>query len=147
MSDLRSELERITTDFVSAVLGAMRSASLSDLAEQPGRSSGVSAAAPAVTRRPGRQPRAAAPRPQAAAAARPAAGGRARRHRASADEVRQQKEMALGIAKQLPAGFSKGDVMRKSGSKVDLGRALGLLVDDGKLTKKGDRRNTRYWVK
>ena len=37
--------------------------------------------------------------------------------------------------------------MSKSGSKVDLGRALSLLVADGKLTKKGDRRMTRYWVK
>jgi hypothetical protein len=37
--------------------------------------------------------------------------------------------------------------MNKSGSKTDLGRALSLLVADGKLTKKGDRRMTRYWVK
>ena len=37
--------------------------------------------------------------------------------------------------------------MSKSGSKVDLGRALSLLVADGKLIKKGDRRMTRYWVK
>jgi hypothetical protein len=37
--------------------------------------------------------------------------------------------------------------MKKSGSKVDLGRALTLLVKDGKLTMKGDRRLARYSVK
>jgi hypothetical protein len=37
-------------------------------------------------------------------------------------------------------------VMQKSGSKVDLGRALTLLVRNGKLTKKGDRRSARYSV-
>src|SRR6185369_2876044 len=70
-----------------------------------------------------------------------------RRHRASAEEVERQKEMALAAAKALKANFSKGDVMKKAGSDVDLGRALVLLVADGKLAKKGDRRLTRYWVK
>jgi hypothetical protein len=73
-------------------------------------------------------------------------GGR-RRHRASPEEVAHQKEIALSTAKGLKPGFSKGDVMNKSGSKLDLGRALSLLVADGKLVKKGDRRMTRYWVK
>lgn len=145
MSDLRSELQRITVDFVSAVLGAMRSASLSDLANQAGRAASAPAA-PSIARRPGRQPQARAAAPRAQAAAVPAAKS-GRRHRASAEEVQKQKDLALATAKQLPAGFSKGDVMKKSGSKIDLGRALTLLVNDGKLTKKGDRRNTRYWVK
>ena len=132
MSDLRSQLQRITNDFVSSVLSVMRSASLFELAEQSGGAALASAAA-------GREP---------ARAARP--GGRAsrgRRKRASAQEVRRQKETALAAAKALKPGFSKGDVMRKSGSKVDLGRALSLLVADGKLSKKGDRRLARYWVK
>jgi hypothetical protein len=146
MSELRSQLEQIAAEFVSSVLGAMRSASLSDLAGQAGRTDGARVAAPAVRRRPGRPPRAAAPRTQPAAVARPAAAS-GRRHRASAEEVQNQKNLALATAKQLPGGFSKGDVMKRSGAKVDLGRALTLLVSDGKLTKKGDRRNTRYWVK
>jgi hypothetical protein len=70
-----------------------------------------------------------------------------RRRRASPDEVARQKDTALNAAKTLKPGFSKGDVMSKSGSKVDLGRALSLLVAEGKLIKKGDRRMTRYWVK
>jgi hypothetical protein len=74
-------------------------------------------------------------------------GGGRRRRRASPDEVAKQKETALAAAKGLRAGFSKSDVMLKSGSKVDLGRALSLLVAEGKLMKKGDRRMTRYCVK
>ena len=58
-----------------------------------------------------------------------------------------QFTLAADTHKGLRPGFSKSDVMSKSGSKVDLGRALSLLVADGKLTKKGDRRMTRYWVK
>ncbi len=144
MSDLRSELQRIAGDFVSAVVTAMRSASLSDLAEQSSRAGGAPAVS-APRRGPGRRPRAAAQSAQPVATVRPAARGR--RHRASAEEVQNQKNLALATAKQLPAGFSKGDVMRRAGAKVDLGRALSLLVDEGRLTKKGDRRNTRYWVK
>jgi hypothetical protein len=89
-------------------------------------------------------------RPAAIAAGPALPRGRAagrRRHRASPAEVAKQKETALAAAKTLKPGFSKGDVMNKSGSKTDLGRALSLLVADGKLTKKGDRRMTRYWVK
>jgi hypothetical protein len=37
--------------------------------------------------------------------------------------------------------------MEKNASTSDLGRALSLLVAEGTLTKKGDRRKTRYTVK
>jgi|SRR5579859_2572683 len=140
MGTLRTELERIASSFVSSVLDAMRSASLSDLADHTGRG-GASAGVGPARGRPRGRPAVAAP-----AAARRGAGGR-RRRRASPEEVAHQKEIALSAAKGLKPGFSKGDVMSKSGSKVDLGRALSLLVSDGKLTKKGDRRMTRYWVK
>ena len=142
MGTLRTELERIASSFVSSVLDAMRSASLSDLADNTGgRASGVAAGVGRTRGRP--RGRAALAPP---ASARRGATGR-RRRRASPEEVARQKEVALAASKGLKPGFSKGDVMSKSGSKVDLGRALSLLVADGKLTKKGDRRMTRYWVK
>jgi len=141
MGTLRSELERIASSFVSSVLDAMRSASLSDLADQAGDSRGAGVSVGRGRGRP-RGPRAAA----AAPTVRRGAVGR-RRRRASPDEVARQKDTALNAAKGLKPGFSKGDVMSKSGSKVDLGRALSLLVAEGKLIKKGDRRMTRYWVK
>jgi hypothetical protein len=61
--------------------------------------------------------------------------------------VQAQKDTALATAKILKPGFAKSDVMKQSGSKVDLGRALSLLVADGTLIKKGDRRLARYSVK
>lgn len=145
MGTLRTELERIASSFVSSVLDAMRNASLSDLADQSGSSRSAGVASTGRTRgRPRGRP--AGSGAVAAAAVRRGAGGR-RRRRASPDEVAKQKETALAAARGLRPGFSKGDVMSKSGSKVDLGRALSLLVAEGKLTKKGDRRMTRYWVK
>jgi hypothetical protein len=145
MSDLRSELQDITNQFISSVLSAMRSASLSDLTGE------VIQASPGRPARGRRGPRASNGASAAVAAApaprpgRPAGGGR--RKRATAEEVQKQKDAALIAAKALKSGFSKGDVMKKAGSKVDLGRALALLVAEGKLTKKGDRRMTRYWVR
>jgi hypothetical protein len=138
MNDLRSQLEQITNTFVSSVLAAMGTAALSDLAEESARV--------ALSVVPTRERVAeAAPAPIAGPVAKPAKRGR--RRRASAAEVQAQKDAALAAAKTLKSGFSKGDVMKKSESKVDVGRALSLLVKDGKLTRKGDRRKARYWVK
>src|SRR5262245_12682726 len=74
-------------------------------------------------------------------------GPRRRFGRATAAEVQNQKELAFEAARKLSPGFRKGDVMTQSGSNVDLGRALGLLVKEGRLLQKGDRRKARYWVK
>jgi hypothetical protein len=151
MSELRTELEKIAATFVSSVLAAMKSTSLADLASEAQGAGRAPAARPARTRRPGRPAKglaftatAGATRP-APAAARPAKSGK--RYRASAEEVTSQKKLALDTARTLKPGFAKGEVMKKSGSKTDLGRALSLLVAEGQLTKKGDRRKTRYWVK
>ena len=134
MSDLRSDIQRLAADFVASILAAMRSASLSDLA-------GQAAGAQVRSGRPGR------PAKAAPAIAPSAARSGGRRHRATAAQVQQWKDAALAAAKALKGGFSKADVMKKSGSKVDLGRAISLLVADGKLTMKGTRRKARYWVK
>jgi hypothetical protein len=147
MGTLRTELERIASSFVASVLDAMRNASLSELADQSGasRAAGSALGTGRTRGRPRGRPAGTAGAP--VSAVRRGAGGGRRRRRASPDEVAKQKETALSAAKGLRPGFSKGDVMSKSGSKVDLGRALSLLVAEGKLTKKGDRRMTRYWVK
>ena len=144
MSNLRSELQSIANQFVSSILSAMQSAPLSELSEHVGRGASAPSAAPRGRRLPGRPPKAVAV-VRTTQAAKPAAGGR--RRRASPEEVQKQKDVALSAAKALKPGFSKGDVIRKAGSKADLGRALSLLVAEGKLVKKGDRRLTRYWVK
>jgi hypothetical protein len=133
MTDLRSQLSQIADQFVSEMLDAMRSATLGDFGAghaQPARGRAATAKA----------------RSRGASTVASNASGK-RRRRASPDEVQKLKEMALSAAKALKSDFSKGDVMKRSGSKVDLGRALTLLVADGKLSKKGDRRLTRYTVK
>ena len=136
MEQLRSQLQKIADEFVSSLLTAMAGAQLSDLAdESAGRvSTGRS------TR--GRTARGAS----AAPVVRPSRPD-GRRKRASREEVEQQKQLAFSAAKGLKPGFSKSDVMKKAGPSVDLGRALSLLVADGKLTRKGERRMARYWVK
>src|SRR3954452_22955916 len=123
MGTLRNELEQIASTFVSSVLAAMRTASLSDLAET---SSDGSAAGPAAGGRPRGRPRGrvAAAASVVAAPAEPRRGRGGRRRRASPDEVAKQKDLALNTARQLKSGFSKGEVMSKAASKVDLGRAL-----------------------
>jgi hypothetical protein len=133
MKELRSTLTQLADRFVTSLLAAMASASIGDLAEgsratvgrvPAGRREPRTGAVFPATRTPG-----------------------TRRRRASSEEVQNQKDVALVAAKELKPGFSKGDVMRKSASKVDLGRAISLLVAEGKLSKKGDRRKARYWVK
>jgi hypothetical protein len=132
MSQLRQQLRQIVTQFVSAVLDAMSHGALAEFVQSPGIR---------VSRHggPGRR-HIARPLPPATT------GGRARRSRATAEEVQRQKDLALETARTLSPGFRKGDVMKRSGSRADLGRALSLLVKEGKLSKKGDRRKARYWV-
>jgi len=126
MSQLRQQLRQIVGDFVSAVLAAVSTGSLVDFVEGTRSSRNGS-----VERR---------------HAGRPIAPSSGRRRRSTAEEVQQLKDLALETARSLSPGFRKGDVMKRSGSRVDLGRALSLLVKEGKLSKKGDRRKARYWV-
>jgi hypothetical protein len=137
VTDLPLELSRLADKFIYSVLAIMRTAPLGDLA---GDSHSVRSAPP--SRRRGEAPR----KGSAARASDRIRRGGVRR-RSSAEEVQRLKDVALAAAKALAPGFKKGDVMKKSGSSIDLGRALTLLVADGKLTKQGDRRRTRYWVK
>src|SRR4051812_9726857 len=121
MGTLRTDLERIASSFVSSVLAAMRTASLSDLADQTG--SPARGASPASSGRPRGRPRGSRPAVAVATPAEPrrgAAGRGGRRRRASPDEVAKQKDSALAAAKTLKPGFSKGDVMSKSGARTDL---------------------------
>jgi hypothetical protein len=137
MNNLRVQLDQIASQFANSVLNAMRSASLAELAGQAGPAAPRNARAGLSTR----SARSAA----SAGESRIVKNGR--RKRSSSDEVQQQKDSALAAAKQLKPGFSKSDVMKKARSPIDLGRALALLVVDGELTKKGERRKTRYWVR
>jgi hypothetical protein len=127
MMDLRSQLIHVADEFVSSLLDSMRTARLGDLAQDfaSAKTTGRATSANGRVRR--------------------FASGT--RRRSSAEEIQRQKDVALAAAKALKGGFSKADVMKKSGSNVDLGRPLSLLVREGKLIKKGDRRTTRYSIR
>ncbi len=131
MSELRHQLRQIVAGFVSSVMEAMSAGSLAEFAHGPGARSSRNGA---VERHRGGRPVA------------PDSSKDGRRHRATAQEVQHLKDLALETARSLSPGFRKGDVMKRSGSRTDLGRALSLLVKEGKLAKKGDRRKARYWV-
>jgi hypothetical protein len=130
MSDLRVELENIAAEFVASILAAVKSSSLSELVN------GAGGRPSTRTPRAGRSPGPASPK-----AVQRRSG---RKLRSTAGEIQKQKDLAYAFAEVLRKDFSKGDLMKKSGSKVDLGRALSLLVAEGKLRKTGDRRLTRY---
>jgi hypothetical protein len=140
MSNLRVQLAQIASQFTASVLDAMRGASLAELAGQAGPTGSRNATRARLSTRNARSGATASP-----VESRIVKGGR--KKRSSSDEVQKQKDTALAAAKQLKPGFSKSDVMKKARSPIDLGRALALLVVDGELTKKGERRKTRYWVR
>jgi hypothetical protein len=127
MSTLQDQIRNLSQQFLSSVLIAIRQASITELAEYR-TADGLA---------PSRRGRAITPSGRR--------GGR--RKRSSSEEIEQLKLRTLEAAKALKANFSKGDVMRKTGSSVDLGRALTLLVTEGKLRKQGERRLTRYSLK
>jgi len=140
MNELRSALEELANKFIAGIFAAMKSGSLAELADG---SVAKSRSAANGRRRGTVESKAASP----AGVRHPPRSTGSRRKRSSAAEVEQQKTLAFSTASSLKPGFSKGDLMKKSGENVDLGRALVLLVADGKLSKRGDRRSTRYWVK
>ena len=130
MRDLGQNLRRIVDEFVSSVVKAIENGSLAEFVHESGR----------------RGRAAGGDRHGERGAAAPTGQKPGRRRRSTADEVQRLKDLALEAARALSPGFRKGDVMKRSGSRTDLGRALSLLVKEGKLSKKGDRRKARYWV-
>src|SRR5437899_20501 len=115
MSELQSQLQQITRRFVAAIVSTMNTASLSDLLD----TSRATAAWGVPVASPGRR--------SEALFTSKAFPTRGRRKRSSSEEVQRQKDIALAAAKALKPGFGKGDVMKKAGSTIDLGRALSLL--------------------
>src|SRR6266550_3215705 len=103
MRDLGQNLRRVVDDFVSSVLKAIEAGSLSEFAVASG----------------GRGRTGVGRGGERGVSAGRSAG---RRRRSTADEVQQLKDLALKTAHALTPGFRKGDVMKRSGSRVDLGR-------------------------
>ncbi len=99
MNSLQAQLQEIAAEFVSEIMAAMQQASLADLAGQ------AQSVAPAMRPRP-TPARKLPPVPVKGVRGRPAAPPKqetGKRHRATPDEVKRYKDLALSTAKRAGA--------------------------------------------
>ncbi len=157
MSNLRSALNTITSQFIDNVLAAMRSASLQDIAAETGaRSTAASASTGAAPkRRAGRKPAAAAEAAAPAAEA-PAKGrgGRAsarkggRLARRSPEDLAKVVDQIVAVLEKHPDGLRAEEIRAAIGvSAKELPRPLGDALDGKRITKKGQKRATTYFAR
>lgn len=157
MSNLRSALNTITSQFIDNVLAAMRSASLQDIAAETGaRSAPKSSTAPAAPkRRAGRKPaavaEAAAPAAEAPAKGR---GGRSsarkggRLARRSPEDLAKVVDQIVAVLEKHPDGLRAEEIRAAIGvSAKELPRPLGDALDGKRITKKGQKRATTYFAR
>ena len=151
MSNLRSTIETLASQFASSVLEALRSASIDELVNVAGSSSSSSAGGGAVRRGPGR-PRAAA---AAAAAAVEADGGapRSRRGRGgrlgrrSAGDISRMIELIVGALQKAGEGLRAEQIRETLGVEAkELPRPLAEAISSGRITKSGQKRATTYYA-
>lgn len=156
MSNLRSALNTITSQFIDNVLAAMRSASLQDIAAETGaRSTATSTTTAAPKRRAGRKPaaaaEAAAPAAEAPAKSR---GGRSaarkggRLARRSPEDLAKVVDQIVAVLEKHPDGLRAEEIREAIGvSAKELPRPLGDALDGKRITKKGQKRATTYFAR
>ncbi len=149
MSNLRSTIETLASQFASSVLEALRSASIDELVNVAGSSSSSSAGGGAVRRGPGR------PRAAAAAAAVEADGGapRSRRGRGgrlgrrSAGDISRMIELIVGALQKAGEGLRAEQIRETLGVEAkELPRPLAEAISSGRITKSGQKRATTYYA-
>jgi hypothetical protein len=127
---LRSTLERLVRDFANEVLGALRTASLSDLASETGRG------APASSSR-------AAPVASAAPRAR---RGKVRLHRRTAAAIGQVVDRVVSLLQSKP-GLRAEQIRAELGlAQNELPRPIVEALAKGRISKVGLKRATRYFA-
>lgn len=72
---------------------------------------------------------------------------RAKRTRASVDEIVNRKARMLAVVKRRRAWFGRREVAKQLKSDPNPSRTLTLLVADGHLKKRGERRARQYLVR
>ncbi len=131
MGHLHAELQRLAEEFMQSVLSALMSAPLDEVLDS-------------VEPTAGRKTKAmTAPGDASADSNRTGTGPRLRR---SSGEIEKQKDAVLRAAGILTPGFRKSDVTKHAALDVNVSRALGLLVAEGKLRREGERGSARYWT-
>jgi hypothetical protein len=136
MSALRRAISTLAEDFVSQVLRALHTASLSDLAA-------IGAGTPA-RRGPGRPPKS-----ESAAAAAPSAprGRRGGRRRRTTADLEALGSRVTDLLKSSPSGLRAEAIREALGiARKELPRAISQLLAGGTIRKEGQKRATTYYV-
>ncbi|CAN5924564.1 hypothetical protein BH11MYX4_BH11MYX4_07460 [soil metagenome] len=140
MSNLRSTIEALASQFASSVLEALRSASIDELVDVAGTSGGA-------RRGPGR-PRASAsaPLPEAESGSRRRGRG-GRLGRRSAGDITRMIESIVGALHKASAGLRAEQIRETLGVEAkELPRPLAEAISTGRITKTGQKRATTYFV-
>lgn len=117
---------------------------------KPGRP--AKAAKPVVAAKPAKAAKPVAARPAKAAkpakvAAKPAKAPKARGGRRTAEELEQFGKRVYDLLKQRPQGLRIEQINRELGTATsDLMRPIKKMLDEKRLSKKGDRRATVYFA-
>lgn len=147
MSNLRSTIEALASQFASSVLGALRSASIDELVNVAGASGGGGGGGGAVRRGAGR-PRAAAVAVEAESASprgRRGLGGRLGRR--SADDISAMIESIVGALQKAGSGQRAEQIRETLGVEAkELPRPLAEAISTGRITKTGQKRATTYFA-
>jgi hypothetical protein len=149
---LRDSIQHLAAEFATAVLRAIRAASLDDILEgASGGSASASTGAP-VKRGPGRPRK--HPLPTGAAA--PAASASARREsgkrggrlgRRTASDIATMTHRIVSLLEEHPEGLRAEEIRKALGvQSKELPRPLSDAVEAGTLGKKGNKRATTYFI-
>ena len=144
MSNLRSTIEALASQFASSVLEALRSASIDELVNVAGAGGGG-----ATRRGPGR-PRAAAAAeaesaPSGAPRGRRGRGGRLGRR--TAGDISKMIESIVGALQKAGAGLRAEQFRETLGVEAkELPRPLAEAISSGRITKTGQKRATTYFA-
>lgn len=138
MSNLRSALNGLASDFASAVLDAIRTASLDELL------SGSAARGAAVRPGPGRPRGSGASK--ASSAPRPKRTPTGRLARRSPEQIAQAVERVAALVKKHKDGLRSEEIRAELGMRPnEMPRVLGEGLAKKVLKSKGQKRATRYF--
>jgi len=146
MSNLRATLDSLANDFASSVLAAIRGASLQELLSEAGGAAPRGGGGRAGRRAGGR--RAAAAAPGAAAPARAARGRGGRLKRRSPADIKQVLDKVHGLLRGKKDGLRSEEIQKALRlDKREMPRVLTTGVTSRRLSKRGEKRATRYYAR
>ena len=140
MSNLRSTIENLASQFASSVLDALRGASLDELADIAGRSGGARRGRP-----PGSSSRSDNNESASGPARRRGRGGRLGRR--SAGDITKMVESIVDLLARSAAGMRAEQIRESLGVEAkELPRPLAEAISSGRITKSGQKRATTYFA-